>query len=136
MHFVFRSSRARGPWSFRRPANKAAVSAILERLAKRHDVRVYRAATAADHIHVLLRCRSRRNLQAFLRSFTGQVACAVTGARRGERCGKFWDDLAYSRVVTWGREFRTVRGYVLQNEREAEGSAPWRPRQRRRVQRS
>ena len=130
IHFVFRSSCARGPWSLLEPTNRAVVDALLQRLSKRFGVLIYRAANAGNHLHLLLRCRLRRNLQSFLRAFTGQVACAITGARRGARRGKFWDDLAYSRLVTWGREFRTVQNYVLLNEQEAEGVVPLRPRRR------
>ena len=130
MHFVLRSSRARGPWSLRKPANRVAIDSLLARLSKRYGVRVYRAANAGNHLHVLLRCRDRRGLQSFLRTFAGQVACAVTGACRGEQRGRFWDWLAYSRVITWGREFRLVWAYVVQNELEAQGAAPPRDRMR------
>lgn len=43
----------------------------------------------------------------------------VTGARKGRPVGRFWTGLAYSRVVEWGREFKSVTRYVLLNAFEA-----------------
>jgi len=41
----------------------------------------------------------------FSANIAGQVACAVTGARRGAPSGRFWDYTAWSRVVAWGRDY-------------------------------
>ena len=116
-----RSSRARGPWSLLRPANRAAVGDLLRRLAARNGVHVYQFANVGNHLHLLARCRERRALQAFLRAFAGLVARAVTGAEKGRPAGKFWDALAFSRVLTWGRDYQGVRAYILNNEFEAGG---------------
>lgn len=44
---------------------------------------------------------------------------AVTGARKGKALAKrFWDLVAFSRVVSWGREFAKVVSYVGRNEVE------------------
>lgn len=123
-HFVLRSSRARGSWSLRRPANHAAIEGLLRRLSNRHEVRVYQRAIVENHIHLLLRARDRRALASFMRAFAGLVACKVTGARRGNPCGKFWDWICFSRMVAWGRDFAGVRAYVVMNEREATGEVP------------
>ncbi|MCM2324780.1 MAG: hypothetical protein NDJ90_16090, partial [Oligoflexia bacterium] len=56
-----------------------------------------------------------------LRALTGTLARTVTGAKKGVKKGKFWDTLAYSRVVTWGREFKNVGFYVIMNELEGLG---------------
>jgi hypothetical protein len=71
----------------------------------------------------LVRARRREAFQAFLRSFSGIVARIVTGARRGLplRGGPFWSALAWSRIVTWGREYGTVRHYIFRNQIEAAG---------------
>ncbi|MCM2280197.1 MAG: hypothetical protein NDJ89_19185, partial [Oligoflexia bacterium] len=52
---------------------------------------------------------------------TGTIARTITGARKGVRKGRFWDALAYSRVVTWGRELKNVSIYVIMNELEGLG---------------
>jgi hypothetical protein len=104
----------------------------MRAVALRHGVKVYEYANAGNHVHLLLRARRRSEFQAFLRAFAGLAARLVTGARRGRPVGKFWDELAYSRVIHWGREFVLVREYVIQNELESLGRVPYRPRHPRR----
>jgi hypothetical protein len=59
-------------------------------------------------------------LSAFLRSFAGILARKITGARKGRplQAGRFWSALAWSRVITWGREYSTVRRYIFRNRIE------------------
>ena len=45
----------------------------------------------------------------------------VTGARKGNPVGRFWDQLAYSRVLTWGRQFKVLQNYIAKNTVEAFG---------------
>jgi REP element-mobilizing transposase RayT len=130
MHLVLRSSRAQGRWSLRRPESARLVRQALQRFADRHGVRVYKYANAGNHLHLLVRARCRTALQNFLRAFAGITARLVTGARKGAPVGKFWDMIAYSRIVQWGREFATVRAYVVQNELEAAGCIPFQNRKR------
>lgn len=135
LHIVLRSSRARGSLSLRKPWNEGAIGELLRRLSIRYAVHVYQFANAGNHLHLLARCSDRRRLQSFLRCFAGLVARAVTGAEKGRPFGRFWDSLAYSRILTWGREYRGVRAYILQNEMEAIGlPTDRRPKQVRIVQ--
>jgi REP element-mobilizing transposase RayT len=131
LHIVLRSSRARRSWSMLRPEIAPHIRRAIASLARRYDVRVYRHANVGNHIHLLATVRSRPALQSFLRVFAGVTARLVTGARRGRPVGRFWDRLAYSRIVLWGREFRTVGIYVRKNVAEARGFRPHAPRLRR-----
>jgi REP element-mobilizing transposase RayT len=107
----------------------ARIRAAMRSLARHHAVRVYEFANAGSHPHLLVRAKAKNAFQVFLRAFAGLTARLVTGARRGRPVGKFWDNLAYSRLVRWGRDFAGVRTYVLQNEMEARGM-PYQPRGR------
>jgi REP element-mobilizing transposase RayT len=124
LHVVLRSSRARRAWSMLHPDFAAPIRRKAGSLARRYGVRVYRYANVGNHIHLLASVRSRPALQSFLRVFAGLTARLVTGARRGRPVGRFWDRLAYTRIVSWGREFRAVGAYVKQNEAEALGLRP------------
>jgi REP element-mobilizing transposase RayT len=132
MHVVLRSTRAKGSWSLRRRANDASIRSAMRGLAQRFDIRIYEFGNAGNHLHLLLRARKRPLFQAFLRAFAGTVARCVTGARKGRPVGKFWDLLAFSRVLHWGREFALVRRYVITNELEGQGLIPHRRAKRRR----
>jgi REP element-mobilizing transposase RayT len=130
LHVVMRSSRARDRWALRTHTNERRVAWALRRFAARYRIRIYEFANADSHLHILLCTKTRLELQNFLRAFAGVTARLVTGARKGFRIGRFWDDLSYSRVVAWGRDFRGVQAYVIDNRLEALGLIPYRPRGR------
>jgi hypothetical protein len=110
LYLVLRSSRAKGSWSLKRPATEARVKETLSTLASRHKIKVFEFVNGGDELHLLMRAKSRPGFQAFLRSFAGLTARAVTGAKKGKPAGKFWDGLTFSRVVAWGDEFDKVLG--------------------------
>jgi REP element-mobilizing transposase RayT len=118
MHLTLHSHRARGEWSLLR--HRAGVHAALRKYARRVGVRVYAFANVGSHLHLLVRSRTRSSFQAFLRSFAGAVARVVTGAKKGRPLsgGRFWTGLVWSRIVTWGREYWSVRHYIFRNEIE------------------
>jgi REP element-mobilizing transposase RayT len=135
IHVVLRSSVAKGRWSLRRPDTTRQVFNAMQRLARRFGVRVYEFANATNHLHMLIRAKCRHALQGFLRAFAGIAARIVTGAQKGRPIGKFWDWLAYSRIVEWGRDFFGAWAYVFQNELEGTRRLPHQPRGARRVTR-
>jgi hypothetical protein len=118
MHLVLSSKRACGEWSMRK--HDRAVRAALRAAARRFAVRVYDYANVGTHLHLLVRVRRREHFQGFLRSFAGIVARRVSGARRGRPIGRFFDALAWSRVVGWGRDYYGVRHYIFRNTIEGE----------------
>ena len=121
MHIVFRSARARGAWSFLHERNRFLVNALVYEVADRFEVRVHGYENVGNHIHLLVRVRHRRHLQAFLRVLGQRIMFLVTGAAKGNPKGRFFDTIAYSRVVDWGKDFRTVKRYFVKNLFEALG---------------
>jgi hypothetical protein len=107
--------------SMLRPERAKHIQRQLQSIAKRFHVRVYQYANSGNHLHLLLRGKTREGLQNFFRVSGSQIAQLVTGARKGQPFGKFWDSLVFTRLVTPGRDFNTARWYVLLNELEAEG---------------
>ncbi len=123
MHVTLHSKRAVGAWDLR--SQRRAVREALRACAQRNGVKVYDFANVGSHLHLLVRVKRRAGFQAFLRSFAGIVARKVTGARRGRplRGGPFWNALAWSRVVAWGRDYWAVRHYIFRNRIEATAGA-------------
>ena len=112
LYVLLRSSRARGKWSLKRAGARATIDEILHELCQRHNIKLFAFATAMDQIHLLLRAKTRASFQSFLRAFAGLVARHITGARKGNPTGRFWDTLTYSRVLNWGEEFDTVQALL------------------------
>lgn len=120
VHLTMRSSVARGQFSLLHPRNRKRVDEAVTRLSRKWGVRIYRFSNVGNHVHFLLQAGERRGFQAFLRELSGRIAMLVTGAAKG-RGRKFWDHLAWSRVVNWGKDFRATVLYLVKNLFEAEG---------------
>jgi REP element-mobilizing transposase RayT len=130
LYLVLRSSRARGKWSLQKTTTESRVQEILRELSQRHGIKVFEYANGGDQIHLLLRAKSRQGFQAFLRAFAGLTARLVTGAKKGKPSGKFWDALTFSRVLSWGKEFDSVKD--LLSKGDFDGLDPiLRPKRRR-----
>ena len=129
MHITLRSSYARGKCSFLSPRNATFIKALLITLTKRHKVRIYEQSNSGNHIHLLIRAMTRVDFQRFVRDLTSQIARFVSGCTKGNPFkGKFFDNLLYSRIVSWGREFESVLRYIQMNTAEALGIIPYTPR--------
>jgi len=116
MHIVMRATQARGAWSLLNKRNKARVFVTVHETAERFGVRIDRFANVGHHLHILVLPGSRTGFQNFLRSAAGSIAFFVTGAKKGQALGsRFWDLLAFTRVIEWGREFKTVGTYFAKN---------------------
>ena len=139
-HLVLRSERARGQWSFLHRRNRSRVESLIYRQASHRDVQIDRLANVGNHLHLIVRFKTTADFQRFLKAIGGLIVRTVTGARKGygisaahssrlvtvSKTGssarrKFWDGLAYTRLVTWGRELKMVQAYLAKNTIEAIG---------------
>jgi REP element-mobilizing transposase RayT len=122
MHFVLRSSRARGEWSFRRPRNHARVQAILGRFARKYAVELRSYAIHLNHLHLHVKLPSRKAYVRFIRALTSAIAMAVTGMSRWSKLRvKFWDRRPFSRPILDERAELRVRDYIRINQLETMG---------------
>jgi REP element-mobilizing transposase RayT len=123
IHLTMRSSRARGAWSLLHPRHVRLLDAFVARTARKWRIRIHERANVGNHLHLLIRARSRRDFQGFLRELAGGIAMRVTGARKSAELagGHFWDDLAFTRVVHWGRDLQRTVQYIVTNAFEAAG---------------
>jgi len=120
LHLVLRSEKARGRLSLLAIAHRLKIKACIEKAARVNGVTLHRVANVGTHLHLLLSFVSREGFKAFLRTITGLIARLVTKARRGHGFGRFWDALAFTRVVAGGRRaFQIAAVYVEANEIEA-----------------
>jgi REP element-mobilizing transposase RayT len=96
-------------------------------LARRCGVRLYRYANVGNHLHLLVKVPSRAVWKRFLKELAGGIALIVTGARKGQPLDRnesgrgFWDHLAFTRIVRFGRDYETVGRYLIKNLFEAAG---------------
>ncbi len=118
--------------------HKKMILRMMRKSSRLFQVKVYSYAVCGNHLHLLIKGPDRFRLQNFFRVFAGHTAqnilklCPLReiagGAPQSQKkiasgrkmgCAKnqrkFWSFLTYSRVVTWGREFKTVCQYIERN---------------------
>lgn len=125
-HVTMRSRHATGPRSLAR--NRELVRKVMNRSARMFEIRIYRSAFCGNHIHLVIFGKTRAGLQNFFRVFAGHLAQEILrlypltecedlyhGVKMKKNQRRFWDLLTYSRILSWGREFKTVSRYVTKN---------------------
>jgi REP element-mobilizing transposase RayT len=127
IHVVLRSSVARGEQSMLNSRCCQPIHDFTHQLADHWGVKVYRFANVGNHIHLLIKVPSRAIWRRFIRELSGGIAIIVTGARKGAGLKKnetgrgFWDELVFTRIVKFGRDFVGVKTYLAKNLFEAAG---------------
>jgi REP element-mobilizing transposase RayT len=141
LHITLRSKHAKGVRSLLR--HRKLINKVLLRSSQRFSVRVYKLGIVGNHIHLSIYGKDRLSVQNFFRVVAGHIAQGILqeyplpteGGAPKEACKKnqrrFWDLLIYSRVLTWGREFRIVNNYILRNALEALNIIAYKPRKKR-----
>lgn len=127
LHVVLRSSKAQGEYSMLRPKHCKHIHEFTHKVAKKLGIRIYRYANVGNHIHLLIKVPNRRIWQHFMRRLAGGIAIIVTGAKKGMALNKnqsqrgFWDQLTFTRIIRFGKDFKNLCAYMLKNIFEANG---------------
>lgn len=125
LHVVLKSKKATGAYSFNNKKWEQPIWDLIARHAKKNDVTIYSYANAGNHLHLLLRAKSREGYNCFIRAVSGLIVRLVTGAQKGKSLnGKFWDGRPFSRIVHFGKDFQKVKSYLLRNTLEVIGWIP------------
>jgi REP element-mobilizing transposase RayT len=131
LHLVLRSTLARGSQSFLIPTRARQIERIARELGREKQVRLYHLANAGNHLHLVLQPKSRKAFNSYIRALTGVIARITLGVERGKSKGlQFWDARPYTRIIEWGKDYRGVINYLIQNTLEALGFIPYKPRAR------
>ncbi len=121
LHLVFKSTKAKGQWSFLAPRNKGVIHLLLDAAQKKWNGKIHRFENVGNHLHIIAQFKKRSDFQSFLREFTQKVMFQVTGAKKGNPQGKFFASIAYSRVIEWGKSYRAAKNYLWKNALESLG---------------
>ena len=119
IHLTLKSHKAKGELSFLHSKNRAKVEKILNEKARKFHVVISELVNMGNHFHIKLKISSRESFQHFLRAVTTLIARTITGARKGQPFGRFWQGLAYTRVLQSALEVLQLKGYFEANRRQA-----------------
>jgi len=153
LHVTLRSDFAYSGRSLLR--HQIMINEVIKKASLRFRISVYEKAICGNHLHILVRGKTRFEIQNFFRVVAGHTAQKilednpirinekpkrggalpykkVNTCKHPKNQRKFWDALIYSRVLSsWGKEFRTVKNYIVQNTLEAMGIIPYQQRRPR-----
>lgn len=118
-HLILKSQRAKGSWSLLSPKNRVYIEQLILEKAKRFQVKVDHFVNVGNHIHLKIKAAQKKDFQNFLKSITCLIARFVTGAKRGSPKGRFWQGLAFTRILTSYFEEKNLERYLKGNEIEA-----------------
>lgn len=122
MHIVLKSEKAKGALSLLKKEKQ--VAAVVYQTGEKFGVEVKDYVNMGNHLHIYVKTATRTQFQRFLRSITGSISRTVTGAKKGNKFGPFWDELAYTRALTSGIEVLRLKGYFMGNRTEQIAGRP------------
>lgn len=122
IHLILKSDKARGKMSLKSAPHKIWIDQLLQAKARKFGISIADFANVGSHLHLKIRISSRTAFQKFLKAISTLIARKVTGARRGRPFGRFWNGLAFTRVLKSSLEELRLRGYLEANRREASHS--------------
>ncbi len=85
---------------------------VVSRFSKKFGIKIYQIAVHSDHVHIHVKLNNRILYCRWIRAITSQLACRIKGFK--------WTLRPFTRVVSWGRDFKRVIRYVHYNRVEAE----------------
>ena len=119
IHLNLKSKRAQGEWSFLHRKNRRLVSETLKFQARRWGIELKDWVNMGNHLHIKCRFSQRHNFQNFLRRVTALIARRITSARKGVKIGRFWDGLAFTRILKTSFEELQLKHYFAANRIES-----------------
>jgi REP element-mobilizing transposase RayT len=147
LHFVLRSQFAHGKTSFRTSKNQRGITSILKKASIKYGIRIYRQAIQSNHIHLVLKVPSRHAYKCFIAVISGKIASFVMnfmsfkkfvkdlsirdtgeGYKTPHNGQAFWEYRPFSRLLFWGKDYKTALNYLLKNTLEAVGFIKYEPR--------
>jgi hypothetical protein len=94
-------------------------SRILKAKSKKFGVTIGDFANVGNHLHIKIKISNRRMFQSFLKSTMTLIARQITGAKKGNPVGRFWQGLAHTRVLMTSYEVLQLKGYLAANRAQA-----------------
>jgi REP element-mobilizing transposase RayT len=126
VHLILKATKARNQLSMLRPRSRRYIWLLVRDKADQFNVKLAGFANVGNHLHLKIKFKRREDFQKYLKSVSSLIARHITGARKGRPFGKFWDHLAYTKVIkVWVQE-KLLNHYIIANGIEADHGRKWR----------
>ncbi len=127
IHLVLHSEEALKRGSFRK--YESSLLKLWNHQIQKYGLTLYKISVNSNHIHAVIKIPDRRSYMIFIKSLTSKIVKLLNGSKN------FFTYRPFTRILSWGREFRAVLNYVKQNILEAIGAVAYKPRKRKPMRR-
>lgn len=101
------------------PGNRK-IQELIQRQSKKYGIKLYDSSLNWSHIHLLILIPSRKAYKAFIRTLTALLVRSISKAK-GKSLKGLFDLRPFTKVLSWGRQFKKVIEYHTLNDLEAHG---------------
>lgn len=116
MHFVLKSSKAKGVLSF--VNYRWEIEKLIRAQSEAQGIKIYDMAVNFNHIHILLQLPNKESYQKWIRLLPAGIVKILKTEQN------FFDQRPYSKIVEWGPQFENALNYQLVNQMEIVGLRP------------
>ena len=92
---------------------------LIRKTADKFHVRIYETALNWSHIHCVVKIKDRKDYNAFIRALTSILAVKIR--KHKNFTGKVFTLRPFTRILSWGRDFKNVLSYLVLNQLESLG---------------
>ncbi len=114
--------------SFKTSTNKdlklknSLIRRIIKKQSRAHKIKIHKSLISKNSIQLLINVKSQRAYSSFIRATTGLIARLVLKAQKGSPKGvKFWIARPFSKIISMGKEFISVKKYISKPYSKAVG---------------
>jgi len=100
--------KTRDPFQLLR--NRETVEQTISKYSGKFGITIYELAVQADHIHLSIKIPSRELYRRWIRAITAVLTLKMKKLK--------WLFLPFTRIGTWGRDFKKLSHYILNNKAE------------------
>ncbi len=118
-HVVMKSQLATGRLSFKNICHRQQLENLIYEKAHRYGIRIAEFVNVGNHFHLLIRFNKPHLLKTFFRVTLGLIARIVTKAQKGNKFGRFWDGVVFTRIVSQGLDEARIFDYLMANRLES-----------------
>ncbi len=92
---------------------------LIRNTAERFHVRIYSTALNWSYIQCVIKIKDRKDYNAFIRVLTSILALRIR--KHKNFIGKVFILRPFTRILSWGRDFKNVLSYLVVNQLESQG---------------
>jgi len=93
---------------------------LIRNQAAKCKIKVFRVSLNWTHVHAIIQIKDRKSYNSFIRTVTALLVSLISKIKKIDLTGLF-DLRPFTKIISWGRQFRNVFEYHDLNDLEAFG---------------